>query len=184
MKAYQESNLTYQQLIYKQIQTIQNITAKELRDSTKVIKNLIGEQVMEAEDTRFSYLQSVELLGSMLSPYFNLIITKEFEGYCELCDMELIDALKDKDFSADVKKLFNVTEDSLKKIANSDDIRNQINIYFLNEKIKVAKKMFRSLVKLFKDNSFLSEESYGDSSGSEGTDESLDATDDEEEPHE
>jgi hypothetical protein len=180
MKAYQESNLTYQQLIYKQIQTIQNITAKELRDSTKVIKNLIGEQVMEAEDTRFSYLQSVELLGSMLSPYFNTIITTEFDDYCSLCDMELIDALKDGDFSKDVKKLFNITEDTLKNISNNDDIKNQINVYFLNEKIKVARKMFRSLVKLFKNNSFLSEESYGDTPGSEGTNESLDAIGEEE----
>ncbi len=175
---YPESNLSYQQLVYNQIKTIQSITSKELRDGSKIIKNLMGEQAIEEEDTRFSYLQSVELLGSMLSPYFNSSITEEFDDYCTLLDMELIEAIKDTDFINEIKSMFNIKEKVVEKINEDDETKNQVNVYFLNEKIKVARRMFRSLVKLFKDNDYLSAETYGDSGAGEGEDESFDATDD------
>lgn len=181
--SYNDSNkLTYQQTILRQIQKIQDIVAKELRDSSKVVKNLIGEQTIEAEDTRYSFLQSVELLGSLLFPYFNGgSIVSSFDGYCDLCDMELSQAIKDKDFVDELKEQFN-SKTIVEQIKNDEEIRGQANVYFLNTKIKVARRVFRELVKLFRDNDFLADESYGEGSG--GQDNGMDAEDKEEEPTE
>ena len=96
---FQENKLTYQQIVMGQIKIIQAISSKELRDSTKTIKNFIGEQIVEAEDTRISYLQAVETFGSLLSPYMtdkNMI--ESFENFCNLNDMELKEAFQDEEF--------------------------------------------------------------------------------------
>lgn len=173
---YEESKLTYQQIVMGQIKKIQDISAKELRDGEKTIKNLIGEQLIEGEDTRFSYLQSVEMLGSLLSPYFSPEVKKDFEDFCNLYDMELTTAMEDKEFLEELKDIFNK---EIKKIDLKEDyIKTQTNIYFLNFKIITARRMFRTLIKLFKDNSFLNSEAYGEGSGN-SSDEGLDAIDEE-----
>jgi hypothetical protein len=177
---YSESgSLSYQQQVLKQIDKIQNISAKELRDSSKVVKNLIGEQTLEAEDTRYSYLQAVETLGSMLSPYFNTNVGQDFDNFCSLFDMELVEALNDKDYIKELGEFFNIQGDISTKINNDNKLQNQANVYFLNDKIKCARRMFRSLVKLFKDNDFLAGESYGEGS-SEGSDNGMEAFGDDE----
>ena len=177
---YGKDAVTYSLIVFKQIQKIQEINAKELRDGSKIVKNLIGEQIIEAEDTRYSYLQSVETLGSLLSPYFGSNtgdegITKEFEDFCKFLDMELITALKDEDYIVELKTHF--TFNNPDEVKSDMDLQNQINVYFLNDKIKTARKIFRSLVKLFKEHDFLTGESYGESS-SAGED-NMDAVDEE-----
>lgn len=182
--AYNDSNkLTYQQTILRQIQKIQDIMGKELRDGSKVMKNLLGEQTIEAEDTRYSFLQSVELLGSLLFPYFNGgSVVKEFDDYCDLCDMELVQAVDDKDFVTELKNFFGTKEDFKVLMDRDSSVRNEANIYFLNTKVKIGRRMFRSLVKLFRDNDFLADESYGEGSG--GQDNGMDAEDKDDEAQE
>jgi hypothetical protein len=180
--SYDSNKITYQQIIFRQIQKIQDIVAKELRDTDKTIKNLIGEQIIESEDTRYSYLQSVEMLGSLLSPYFPEIkkdtknVNSNFNEFCELYDMELKTALKDEDFKKEVSELFSVEiKDIDNKIKSKDkEFQNSVNVYFLNYKIIIARRIFRELIKLFKENDFLGNESFGETSGS---DEGLDAVD-------
>lgn len=176
--------VTYPQLIIKQIEIIQGICSKELNDGEKVTKNLIGEQTIHGEDTRHSFLQSVELLGSLLSPWFpkedekNENIAFQFNYFCEVYDMELSEALQDEDFKKLVCESFNI-KDKNKIIAHIKDnkLDTEINAFFLNIKIKEGRKIFRSLVKLFKDHDFLKEESFGDS----GEDNGMTANDDEDE---
>jgi len=170
---YEENKITFQQLVMGQIKIIQNISAKELRDGTKVVKSLIGEQTLEGEDSRFSYLQSVEMLGSLLSPYFSPTVQTDFDNFTHLYDLELMDAIKDKDFVKDLALFFN-KKDMEEAIKNDEKIRNQANVYLLNYKIKDARVIFRSLVKLFKEKDFLSEQSYGEGGGAQ-KDDSLDA---------
>ena len=176
--------VTYPQLIIKQIEIIQSICSKELNDGEKVTKNLIGEQTIHGEDTRHSFLQSVELLGSLLSPWFpkedekTENITSQFNYFCEVYDMELSEALQDEDFKKLVCDSFNI-KDTNKIITQIKDnkLDTEINAFFLNIKIKEGRKIFRSLVKLFKDHDFLKEESFGDS----GEDNGMTANDDEDE---
>lgn len=173
-KYFDESKVTYQQLVMRQIQKIQEIASKELRDGTKTVKNLIGEQEIDAEDTRYSYLQSIEMLGSMLSPYFNSSDVKaNFENFCLLYDMELLDALDDEDFSKELGLALNIKEKIKETVIADEEYQVHANTYFLKEKIKVARRLFRELVNLFKENDFLASESYGE--GKEGQDDSLDA---------
>jgi len=180
MAQFNDNNtITYQQLVMGQIKIIQNIASKELRDSTKTVKNLVGEQLIEAEDTRHSFLQSIEILGSLLSPYFNddTKVKSSFNNYCELLYTELKGALEDKEFKESVEKLFN-KKNIMEIIQTDDDVRSKVNIYLLNFKIREGKEMFRILLKVFKDHEFLTESSYGE--GSSDTDSNLDAEDDEE----
>jgi len=177
MAYHNEVKITFPDLIINQIQIIQKICSKELRDGDKILKNALGEQVIEGDDTRYSFLQSVELLGSMLSPYFGKSGIK-FEDYCEYCDTELIELLDDEDFKKKLKEIFGI--DNVEEIKTNETLQNQVNLFLLNDKIKEGRKIFRELIKIFKDNAFLAEESYGDgSTGKE--DSSLEAAVDDEE---
>jgi len=185
MAYYNESKITYQQLVMEQIKIIQGICAKELKDGDKVLKNAMGEQVIEGEDTRYSFLQSVELLGSMLTPYFGSMMKSEdgksdlFEEFCEYYDTELIELLDNEDFQKRVKDIFGI-EDT-KKIKTDPKLQAQVNLFLLNDKIKEGRKIFRLLVKVFKANDFLGSQSYGEGSGDGDVDSGNDAFVDDEE---
>lgn len=183
---YNENKVTYQQLIMDQIKRIQDICAKELKDGDKVLKNAMGEQVIEGEDTRYSFLQSVELLGSMLTPYFGNMMNDEqnkeqnlFEQFCEYYDVELIELLDSEDFQERVKEIFGIKD--VEEIKKDATLQAQVNVFLLNDKIKEARKIFRKLIQVFKANDFLGTQSYGEGSG-DGVDSGNDAfVDDEEE---
>ena len=169
MGYYNESKITYQQLVMEQIKKIQDICSKELRDGDKILKNAMGEQVIEGEDTRYSFLQSVELLGSMLTPWFGNMMKSDdgkedlFDQFCEYYDAELVEILDDEDFQKKLKDIFGV--DDVKKLKSDESLRNQVNIFLLNDKIKEARKIFRILIKVFKSNDFLGSQSYGEGFG-------------------
>lgn len=173
MNYYNDSKITYQQLVMEQIKIIQKIASKELRDGDKVLKNAMGEQIIEGDDTRYSFLQSVELLGSMLTPYFGNIMKDKserclFEQFCEYLDAELIQIMEDDGFKEEMKKIFGIND--IKEITNDEKLRNQVNVFLLNDKIKEGRKIFRLLIKVFKSNNFLSEMSFGDDSNSSSND--------------
>lgn len=159
MAYHNEVKTTFPDLIINQIQIIQKICSKELMDGDKILKNALGEQVIEGDDTRYSFLQSVELLGSLLSPYFGNSGIK-FDEYCEYCDTELIELLDSEDFQKKLKDIFGVED--VQRVRDDEGLRAQINVFLLNDKIKEGRKIFRELIKIFKDNAFLAEESYGD----------------------
>ena len=164
---YGNDAITFPQLVYGQIKKIQEICSKELRDGDKIIKNALGEQTIEGEDTRYSYLQSIDVLGSLLSSYFNDKIKKQFNEFVDICDIELIEAIEDKDF-IDLLSL-TLGKEKSKDLANQlkkvSAMQVTANTFLLNYKIQEARKMFRSLIKLFKDNGFLAQESFGDTGG-------------------
>lgn len=178
MAQFNDTNtITYQQIIMGQIKIIQNISSKELRDSTKTITNLMGQQLIEAEDTRRSFLQSIEILGSLLSPYFNSNIAITFESYLKLIYTDLSEAIEDEDFIQEFKRFFK-NDKIIEIIENDEKKRTKVNTHFLELQIKEAWVMFRDLVKLFKDHEFLAESAYGEGSGT-GSDSNLDAEDEE-----
>ena len=170
-----EVKTTFPDLIIKQIEIIQKICSRELKDGDKILKNAMGEQLIEGDDSRHSYLQSIEVLGSMLSPYFGTSDIK-FDAFCTYYDLELIEALEVGEFQKKMKDLFKVED--MKEIKENTKLQTQANLFLLNDKIKEGRKVFRDLIKIFKSNAFLAEEFYGDSGN--GTDSSLDAVVDEE----
>lgn len=169
MPYYNDSKVTYQQLVMDQIKKIQDICSKELRDGDTILKNAMGEQTIEGDDTRYSFLQSVELLGAMLTPWFGSMMDikdseqNAFELFCEYYDAELIEVLDDDDFKKKLKDMFEV--DDIKKLETDEALRQQVNLFLLNDKIKEARKLFRLLIKVFKTNDFLGGQSYGEGGG-------------------
>lgn len=160
---FEDSKITFQQIVMKQLLVLQKILSKELRDGKKEIKNLLGTQTIEEEDTRFSYLQSAEFFGSLLSPYFGTDLKTSFDDFCNLLDIELIEAIRDAEFKILLEKAFGLKD--INKNLNDEKYMDQFNIYFLNYKIKEARKIVRALIKLFKDKDFLNNESYSEGSG-------------------
>jgi len=168
---YQSNELTYPQIVMNQVKIIQSIYSKELRDGEKILKNALGEQVIEAEDTRYSFLQSVEMFGNLLEPYFiegtekyKGIRKEEFNTFCELLDKELVEILEVDDFVERARKIFFIDEDEdlMNKAKNDSAFKTQLNTYFLNYKIKEARRIFRRLIKLFEENDFLASQGYAD----------------------
>jgi hypothetical protein len=179
---YKNEAVTFPSIVMKQIQIIQQITAKELRDGTRTIITPIGEQIYENEDSRYSFLQAVENFGSLLQPYFNEKTDTAFKNFLEVYDAELIEALKDEDFLEDLEDRFGIKKQGLKERANSDGkLKTELLTIFLNEKCKSARKMFRQLVQCFKDNDYLGSESFNEGTG---IDDSLEADGDDETPME
>jgi len=163
--------ITYPQLIMQQIQTIQKIYSKELKDGDKVYKSNIGEQLIEGEDTRYSFLQAVEMFGSLLFPYFLETTPPQFNAYCELLDKELVEIIIDDTFLKKVKLVFDLDKEKItEKIKDDEGFRTQLNVFFLNYKVVAARKMFRELIQLFKDNSFLENQGYTDNAAGGGLD--------------
>lgn len=179
MAYYTENKITFQQLVMEQIKKIQDICSKELRDGDKVLKNAMGEQVIEGEDTRHSFLQSVDVLGSMLYEYMgemkinDVKISKMFDDFSEYYDTELVEVLDNEDFKKKVKEIFNK---EISVVKEDPKLQSEVNLFFLNDKIKEGRKIFRALIKVFKANDFLGNQSFGESSGEvdEGTDAYID----------
>jgi hypothetical protein len=169
---YGQSVVTYPQIVMNQIQIIQKIYSKELKDGDKILKNAIGEQVIEGEDSRYSFLQAVEMFGALLEPYFIIgtekytgIKKEEFDKFCELLNMELVEMINDNVFKENVIKIFFLDKkiNLLEKLKTDDGFKNQLNLFFLNYKIKEARRVFRRLIKLFEENDFLTTTGYNDS---------------------
>ena len=167
---YKNDSVTFPSIVMKQIQIIQQISSKELRDGTRQIVTPIGEQIYENEDSRYSFLQAVECLGSLLTPYFDKDTKPAYEEFLKIYDMELIEALDEKEFLEDLKKRFNINVEKIKeKIKMDSTLKNELLLIFLNEKCKLARQMFRQLIQCFKANDFLASESYNEGAGEDGT---------------
>ena len=128
-KGFSGNNLiTYPQIVMEQIQIIQKIYSKELRDGDKVLKNALGEQIIEGEDTRYSFLQAIEAFGSLLFPYFIKTTKQPFINYCRLLDKEIVEMIEMEKFADKVKKIF-LLDDKVKLIdkIKTDERQNHSN---------------------------------------------------------
>ena len=81
-----------------------------------------------------------------------------------MLDKELISILKDVNFIKNVKEVFFLEEKEKieDKIKTDEKFRNQLNLFFLNYKVKEARRIFRRLVELFKEHDFLTTQGYVD----------------------
>jgi len=164
----QKSVVTYPSLVLKQISIIQGIVTHELRDSTKIIKTPIGEQIIESEDTRYGFLQSVEFFGSMLSTYFDNDTKILFDAFVKFYDLELIDAIKIDGFKKLIMETFNIKEENIKTELKDAKLRKELLTFLLNEKCKKARILVRQLINCFKDNDFLTSSLYIEGEADDG----------------
>lgn len=79
-----EDKLEFRQLVLQQIQKIQDILSKELKLYETFITPKIGVNVdsyQQKEDTRESFIQSVETLAYLLYPYFDEQMSKVYKPF-------------------------------------------------------------------------------------------------------
>jgi hypothetical protein len=150
----QQSDKSFGQIILGHYDKILEIARHELRPSERILLLTDSKQVIENEDTRLSYILSIENLGYALEPYFDNIMTAYF-------DKNIIFLAG---FGFEIME--QITEDPLKtKLKDaSEKAKSDLMIAF---QVRKAKEMFRQLGKLLKRVDYLRSSVFGDASNSE-----------------
>lgn len=149
-----EDKLDFKQIVLSHLKRILEISSKELRDTTRRIESLNHTQTVEQEDTRLSYIQSIENLSYVLIPYFDDQIQEVYDK----C-IKIINA-----FSYEIKTLLKKTYDKVSAEVGKEDLGNS---FVLEMKLKYAKKLFIALNLLLKRNDYLKGSLYGEDTGEE-----------------
>ena len=76
---YNAEKLEFRQIVLKHIQTILEISSKELRNMTYTTNHGNYSTTTEQEDTRHSYIQAIENLAYILIPYFDKKMTDVYD---------------------------------------------------------------------------------------------------------
>ena len=159
---YQQKEIGLREIVFKQQQKILEILSKELRLSKKVIP--LGpnraDLVIEEEDTRVSFVQSVQAFGLILKPHFDEAMEKVYGDFDELCDyftFEYYNKYKKYILELDSAERNTWGEDKNEKITST-----RINKILLKERVRKAKQIFKELNLLLKRNDYLRGSVYGE----------------------
>lgn len=146
--------LEFRQIVLMHIKRILEISSSELRNKTITKNHGNFSETIEQEDTRYSYIQSIENLSYVLMPYFDEQMQKvytECSFVINAYNFEL-----EKYFTKDIQiVLANIKQDKIPEI------------YFIKKKIEYAKKLFIELNFLLKRVDYLKTAIYGEDSGEE-----------------
>jgi len=161
-----ESKLEFRQIVLEHLKKILEISSSELRDKTIIRNHGTFTETIENEDTRLSYLQSIENLAYILLPYFD----EEMKNVYDKC-IKIVN-----NFDYEVKIILKETYEKICKDSGKKDLGKT---FVLEMKLKYAKELFVALNLLLNRNNYLKTAVYG-----EGVDEVVygddDAYDDEE----
>jgi len=148
--SYQKPNeLDFRGIVLSHLKRILEIGSHELRSSERILILDDARQIIESEDTRISFCQSVELLAYTLQPYFDEEMQKLFDAniiFLEGFGYEIELAIKDKEFNERISK-------------KEGQEKNNMIIYW---QVRSAKKMFSSLNALLKRQEYLKSNVYGE----------------------
>jgi len=144
-----KQKVEFREIVLAHIRRILEISSKELRDTTRQITKGQYTNVVEQEDTRFSYIQAIENLAYVLIPYFDEEIEEVYK--------ECIKVINSFDFD-----LQNDFEEEIKRIKKLKKIERLPDEYFITKKIEYAKKLFCELNLLLKRNDYLKSSVYGE----------------------
>lgn len=156
IKFKKEEKLTFSQIVLQHLKTILELSNHQLRDSTitTIHSNFI--QTTEHEDTRISFVQSVETLSYILVPYFDEKIKKVYGNYIEIINGFNFEIMKK------LKKEYDEISEERKEMKEEDGEESLEKKFIILMKIKYAKKLFIELNLLLKRNDYLKSEIYGD----------------------
>lgn len=151
----------FSQIVLNYLNKILDILSKELRDKHTIIpqSGSRAEMVIEEEDTRISFVQAVEGLSTILTPWFD----KETEESFEVFDL-VVNATR-SGYYIEYKKNIDEEFEAQKKIGinNFEEAdQNFVDIYREWSKVLQGKKMFRQLNKLLHSNDYLKGSVYGE----------------------
>lgn len=146
---YNQDKLEFRQIVLGHIKRILELSSHELRNSTRHIIHPNHTDTIEQEDTRYSYIQSIENLSYVLIPYFD----KKMRDVYDKC-IEIINA-----FGYEIKRNLKKTFERIKEETGKEDLGNA---FVLEMRLKYAKKLFIELNMLLKRNDYLKSSVYGE----------------------
>jgi hypothetical protein len=149
----QNEGLEFRQIVLAHLKRILELSSHELRDSTRHISHANFTDIVESEDTRISYIQSVENLSYVLVPHFDDQIKKVYEKCIKIItalDYEVRD-LCDQEYT---KICSDIGKESLEK--------ERWRSFIIEMKIRSAKKLFVALNLLLKRNDYLKSSIFGE----------------------
>lgn len=156
MKYSNESTLDFKTIVLEHIKKILEISSEELRNKTVTHMSPNMEQTETKEDTRKSYIQSIENLAYVLMPYFDDDIKTCYDDAIKIINGQTFEIKKE--LSEEYKKL---------KEQYKNDARNFTEGFIRLVKMRSAKKLFIGLNCLLNRNNYLKSSVYGDVAGSD-----------------
>jgi hypothetical protein len=151
---YNADKIEFREIVLGHIKRILDISSSDLRDKTIIKNHGNFSETIENEDTRRSYIQSIENLSYVLIPYFDDEMQKIYDE-CE----PIINSFKYvlvKNFKEDYDKII------YDKLIDDNKKKNLVEVFCIEMKLKYAKKLFVALNMLLKRNDYLKSAVYGE----------------------
>ncbi len=156
-----KDQIEFSQIVLSHVSKILEILSKELRFRKNIIpqSNARAEIIVEEEDSRISFCQSVEGLSTILTPWFNKDCKESFVKF----DL-IVNGLRTEYYKEYQKELEEEFEEQKKlKINSYLEVNNDfIRSYRIYHKVTTAKKMFIQLNILLHENEYLKSSVYGE----------------------
>lgn len=146
---YNQDKLEFRQIVLKHIQTILEISSKELRDKTYTTNHGNYSTTIEQEDTRYSYMQAIENLAYILMPYFDDKIKDVYED-----SIKVINGLH-----YEVCDYCKTEYERICKETNKEELGRG---FVIEMQLRHAKKLFVALNLLLNRNDYLKSAVYGE----------------------
>jgi len=142
-----QEGTNFREIVLSHLKRILEISSSELRLKTIVKFNPNGEQTKAEEDTRESYIQSVEALAIILLPYFDEEMSKVYEK-----SEKVLFA-----YNYELKELFKKEVEEIEEHTESPNLKS----FYIKLRINTAKKLFKELNLLLKRQDYLKGAVFG-----------------------
>ena len=143
----QEEKISHEQIIMQQMKRIAELSSHQLCSSDRFVMVDGDRQVLETEDTRISFIQSVEMLAYTLLPVFDEATEKFYNAnidYLQGFKSEIIEKITDEKYKEHLEK--------------SSDQETLI----IDWQVRTSKKLYVELLKLLKRKDFLKGSIYSE----------------------
>ncbi len=144
--------LEFRQIVLGHLKRILEITSRELRDNTQTIIRPDHSEVSFREDTRISFIQSIESLSQVLLPYFDKKIQDVYDVEIKIMN----------GWEYEIKKLKKEIRDKIIADIKEEGIMITDQDFVIKMKLISAKRLFSELNLLLKRNDYLKRATYQD----------------------
>jgi len=145
-QAFGSNKLEFRQLVLQHIKRILDISCHELRDNTYVVSYSNHAETKHLEDTRISYIQSIENLAFVLLPHFDKTMKEFYEKGIKVLGST------SKELTTNFPKKYKTFIDIY-----GEGYSKEFSTWF---KMKIAKQMFAELNLLLHRNDYLKSAIY------------------------
>lgn len=143
--------------LFQQLDGILEISRSELKDSTRIVSQGNQTSVEVQEDTRKSYIQSIENFSYILKPYFDKDMKEVYNKCIKIITAYRFEMIKiiEKDY----KEVYEKITSQIKGDAPTD----LLSEFIIFLQMKAAKELFAELNMLLKRQNYLAKKVYGES---------------------